>query len=381
MSDAPQYEFSVRDPHKVGSGIGAYWSYQVHAKTTIGGQTKEGIVARRYNDFMWLRGQLISRYPGCIVPPLPAKVIEGSIEKVSRKTEPTALVQYRARSMRKFLVRVAAHAHLRKSDALREFLELNESDFKKRAADGSKSYLTDINIPHSLKDVFRKGPGKTEQELMWEKRARSLSEFGLFMTYLRDKVDAVAKDRKAFVETETELAKSFTHLADVEETHEGATSLTRGMRDFGTYTDHNSLQNSDHAGVEVQQISESISYYIGMTDSAIETIRALQKLLFSKAKIEHRISRLIADRDALSDGPARVKIGIDLQTAEEDLSSAAAVISRFDRTLNEDLARFQQEKAFDMKQLITTWTQIQRDYGVKDQKRWELITPSIEAIG
>ena len=381
MSDVPTYEFSVGDPQKMGSGLSAYWSYQVHARTTIGGQAKEGVVARRYNDFAWLRSQLISRYPGCIVPPIPAKVIGGSIEKVTAKSEPTALVQYRARSMRKFLVRVAAHSHLQRSEALREFLELSDSDFKKRSADGTMSYLTDINIPHSIKHVFRKGPGKTEQELVWDKRAKSLSEFSLFMTYLREKFNVVVKDRKAFVSTEIGFAKSLIQIAEVETTHEGDTSLTRGIRDLGIHTEHNSELNNEHGDMELQQISESISYYIGMSESAVETIRALQKLLSAKSRIEYRISNLTADRDKLPDGPARVKIGVDLQTAEEDLSSASTVVSRFDKTLNEDLARFQQEKSFDMKQLISTWSVIQKEFGIKNQKKWEMITPSIEAIG
>lgn len=44
---------------------------------------KELVCVRRYNDFVWVREQLVELYPGVIVPPIPEKSVKGVIEKLS----------------------------------------------------------------------------------------------------------------------------------------------------------------------------------------------------------------------------------------------------------------------------------------------------------
>lgn len=58
----------MSDP-KIKDGISKYTIY------TVRGMDKNGQfdVVRRYNDFHLIRTTLISKWPGCYVPPLPQK--------------------------------------------------------------------------------------------------------------------------------------------------------------------------------------------------------------------------------------------------------------------------------------------------------------------
>jgi len=73
---AASFRVTVSDPQKQGEGMAAYVSYKV---TTQLSQTVPGLEAqvyaniRRFNDFVWLRGQLRDALPYVIVPALPEK--------------------------------------------------------------------------------------------------------------------------------------------------------------------------------------------------------------------------------------------------------------------------------------------------------------------
>lgn len=97
--------------------------------------TKEMTAVRRYNDFAWLREQLVEFHCGIIVPPVPEKSIKGTVEKVASKVEKASVVkvdpllEYRQRALRKFLIRVGAHQALREDVTLQAFLEMDEEQW------------------------------------------------------------------------------------------------------------------------------------------------------------------------------------------------------------------------------------------------------------
>ena len=67
-------EISVSDPEKHGtSTVNAFVDFRIRTTTKLPQFAADDFfVRRRYRDFVWLRQQLTSGFPGAIVPPLPA---------------------------------------------------------------------------------------------------------------------------------------------------------------------------------------------------------------------------------------------------------------------------------------------------------------------
>ena len=52
-----------------------FFHYQ---RTSVSHGTSQLNTQHRYNDFVWLRGQISTEFPGFIIPPLPEKTIMGT---------------------------------------------------------------------------------------------------------------------------------------------------------------------------------------------------------------------------------------------------------------------------------------------------------------
>ena len=81
--------------------------------------SRDFFVRRRYRDFLWLRGQLTSTFPGAMVPPLPPvdKLYKGE-DRFSAQ-----FIQRRQAGLELFLRRVADHPALTTSTDLKTFLD------------------------------------------------------------------------------------------------------------------------------------------------------------------------------------------------------------------------------------------------------------------
>jgi len=79
-------------------------------------------VARRYNDFVWLRGALTKAFPALWVPPLPPKKMFGRYDQ--------DFVEGRRQDLERFLNRVEEVPPLGESKAMTMFLSRPETTFK-----------------------------------------------------------------------------------------------------------------------------------------------------------------------------------------------------------------------------------------------------------
>jgi len=79
-------------------------------------------ISRRYSDFEWLVGQLINRYPGCIIPPLPEKNPLTKIDK-----EDPLFLETRKRGLLRFLEMMLQHQDLKNTPEFANFLLKSDS--------------------------------------------------------------------------------------------------------------------------------------------------------------------------------------------------------------------------------------------------------------
>eukprot|EP01059_Diplonema_ambulator_P002455 TRINITY_DN12090_c0_g1_i1.p1 TRINITY_DN12090_c0_g1~~TRINITY_DN12090_c0_g1_i1.p1 ORF type:complete len:405 (+),score=141.26 TRINITY_DN12090_c0_g1_i1:41-1216(+) len=370
------FDFKVGSPHKVG-GVTGHWVYKVETRTNLPSyRNRHMTVERRYNDFAWLSHQLVARYPGCIVPPVPDKAITGTIEKVVAGSEPTALVEYRARAMRKFLVRVGAHGQLQTADVLKEFLELPVEDFAKRTAEPlpKKDPLELPLTTRIMREVQgKKGVPSVDQQ--WIETSAYCAQLQSFLAALRDRFEMVIRKKREQGESSAAVGKAFLKVAEEEELRHKESSLSASLASIGRGIEHSSITFADEADVETTQIAETLTYYVGMCGSVRETVFRLQRLYAYRENMKENISKTTAKRDALPDGDQKVKLNTELQSLEEDLKATEQIVASFQKTLTDELVRFHREKAFDLKQLLSTWVELQKEYSSKHMQGWETLKP------
>ncbi|KAI8381253.1 uncharacterized protein BYT42DRAFT_565865 [Radiomyces spectabilis] len=108
-----QYQIAITEPRKENDGQqGTYISYNV--------QSNKAIVRRRFQDFVWLHNVLFVHYPACFVPPLPDK---HRMEYVKGDRFSKEFIERRRVSLERFLMRIARHPILGKSEFFVMFLE------------------------------------------------------------------------------------------------------------------------------------------------------------------------------------------------------------------------------------------------------------------
>ncbi|KAI6109352.1 hypothetical protein EV401DRAFT_2059628 [Pisolithus croceorrhizus] len=115
----------VKDPLKeLPETKDAYVSYLVSAKTNLpifSSQTPS--VRRRFQDFVFLRDNLVKDFPACVVPVLPDK---HRLEYITGDRFSPEFMERRRLELHRFLQRIARHPMLQRSTLLRAFLESTE---------------------------------------------------------------------------------------------------------------------------------------------------------------------------------------------------------------------------------------------------------------
>lgn len=124
----PSHSLSVAAPEKYNDGLEAYFRYPLYDNNQI-------LTYHRYMHFEWLRNQINSRYPGCIVPSLPEK------EGISAywNTLDTEFLENRRYGLEKFLQWLQAHPRLSKSPEVTAFLAEDENEYQFRIKNSDRT--------------------------------------------------------------------------------------------------------------------------------------------------------------------------------------------------------------------------------------------------
>ncbi|KAF9502415.1 hypothetical protein BDN71DRAFT_1485607 [Pleurotus eryngii] len=116
---------TVKDPVKeLAETKDAYVSYLVSAKTNLPiYSTPNPSARRRFQDFVFLRENLVKDFPACVIPPLPDK---HRLEYLTGDRFSPEFMERRRSELNRFLQRVSRHPTLQRSALVRAFLESTE---------------------------------------------------------------------------------------------------------------------------------------------------------------------------------------------------------------------------------------------------------------
>eukprot|EP01083_Nonionella_stella_P010641 30265_1 len=98
-----------------GTKLSKYTTYRIESDEL------EFTIARRYNDFKWLRNLLLTCYPGFFVPPLPPAIVWGRFEE--------SFIEKRRHELETFLLRIRNVEPFTKSDIYQCFMSCDDKEF------------------------------------------------------------------------------------------------------------------------------------------------------------------------------------------------------------------------------------------------------------
>eukprot|EP01061_Rhynchopus_euleeides_P006057 TRINITY_DN15132_c0_g5_i2.p1 TRINITY_DN15132_c0_g5~~TRINITY_DN15132_c0_g5_i2.p1 ORF type:complete len:407 (+),score=193.70 TRINITY_DN15132_c0_g5_i2:137-1357(+) len=399
-----QFEFTVGSPVKIeGQGVKlGYWKYRVDTKTTFSNytQTEYGSY-RRYSDFIWLRKSLVELNPGCLVPPLPEKDMREGFDKLLSMSKPesehSSLHEFRRRALRKFLVRVGAHPKLATSTCLQEFIELDEDQFEKRMKathpesvfkQGSalKQFTLNISLKFA-KDIEALNPkaagestGNVSERDKWTEVQKGLVQHeGCFVT-LRDRFEALAKKRRMFATEIPDLAKSFAALQAVEQQHNqvpgaepGWHLVSQGLKDLST-------AEVEHQTNEVEQVTESLTYYASLCRAAQGVSHYIKQLYVLKDVVADDLANKRKKREKAATPDAQKvldeAIVVGIQKQEDVDKLVHSVVTTFE----EELQRFDLEKQHDFKSILSSHVELTKEYSGKRVSVWKPVHDSLSRL-
>ncbi|KAG8920999.1 intercellular trafficking and secretion [Tulasnella sp. 419] len=116
---------TVADPIRELEGTkDMYVSYKISAKTNLPMFSSQNPTnRRRFQDFTFLRDNLVKLFPACVVPPLPGK---HRLEYVTGDRFSQEFIEKRKLDLQRFLDRLGQHPTLQRAKLLRDFFESTE---------------------------------------------------------------------------------------------------------------------------------------------------------------------------------------------------------------------------------------------------------------
>ncbi|KAM3139233.1 hypothetical protein pb186bvf_008643 [Paramecium bursaria] len=156
-----QITVEVSDP-KVKDGMQKYTTYSVRGMDRSG----QFDVPRRYNDFHLVRSVLISKWPGCYIPPLPPKKALGNLDQ--------EFIDDRMKHLEDFVKKIAQTKYLWYSEEFQIFIKQN-GDIEKLLQQVPK--ITNDEIINKYQETFADLSGKEINTLVVQK----IQEFNNFL--------------------------------------------------------------------------------------------------------------------------------------------------------------------------------------------------------
>ncbi|GAB2234090.1 hypothetical protein Droror1_Dr00003327 [Drosera rotundifolia] len=429
-SSSEYMRISVSDPQKEqelsssivpGRGSSTFVSYLITTKTNMWGfGGSEFSVRRRFKDVVTLADRLSESYRGYFIPPRPDKsVVEG---QVMQKQE---FVEHRRLDLEKYLMRLASHPVIKKSNELRVFLQVpgklplaRTTDVASRVLDGAvklpKQLIGDGEAVQGVRggmdllkmfkelrqsltnDLGSSRPPVIEEDKEFLERKEKLQEFELHLTEASKQAEELVKAQQDIGVTMGELGVSLVKLTKFEnekafvdaqrlraaDTKLAATATIKASR---VYRELNAktVKNLDTLHEYLGSVLAARSAFADRS-SALLTVQTLVSELSS---LESRIAKSEAASSRIFGGDksriARIEdLKETMRRTEDAKINAIKEYEQIKENNRSELARLDQEKQTDLlimlkgfvndqvncaEKLASLWTKLAEDTSVRSK--------------
>ncbi|KAJ7361539.1 nexin sorting protein [Mycena albidolilacea] len=407
---------TVSDPVKeLAETKDAYVSYLVSAKTNLRiFSTGNPSSRRRFQDFVFLRENLVRDFPACVVPPLPDK---HRLEYITGDRFSPEFMERRRLDLDRFLQRLSRHPTLQRSTLVRAFFESTEWHVHMHQHIAHPPGLEPSpgiidNISDTLLNAFarvrkpderflsmREGVDQFEEglvisERLWTRlRTRSSDgnpESGEDLT--ADYHDlAVAVQGLGFLESGiTDPLNHFSNTllefsALLRHTTQSTTDpFLVHLHSLLTYSHANRavLKLRDQKQLDFEELSDYLSGVTSERDrlAAIISGHAGSSGLGLGAYLKDRVDALRGADDDRSRVEKMRKLDVKIKELQDAVTTAHETSDAFsDETLREQ-AIFQHSKEAEMKEMLGNLADGQIEFYKTSMEEWERIIPLIQRI-
>ena len=399
------FEFNFGAPVKVSAGILPHWAYKIDVSANLPHFTRNNVtIFRRYSDFEWLKDQLSKEYPFSIIPPVPEKDLNSTVDKL-KGDENKDMIEYRKRALRKFLLRIGAHPYVATSRIFQDFLELDDTEWERRkkspptneperstsaAFTASGAVLTKawtaLATEEGAPPVQPSGPlsDVPATTKMWGEFKDYLLSMELTLGHLKVRMDQLTNRR---YEASYSLREFHTYFgkvgAGMNELDKQAASSGLGNAIVAIANHSNGLAKiyDEHAFEETRNVVENIKYYQRLCLSVRETLGRMEKTISGRNALINKVEDLLIQRDKASGNPEKLnKIEIEIALTTEKRNHAVEHTAKMELLVREELRRFHREKQYDMKGILKAFADHQMDFAAKMRRAWEDVLPTVEQV-
>ncbi|KAG8469650.1 hypothetical protein KFE25_006105 [Diacronema lutheri] len=393
-ADGP-FHVTVTEPARQGEGMHAYIAYKVTTRTSLPQYSAaEFHVSRRFRDFDWLFTQLVGKWPGLIIPPLPEKPIVG---KVSGADFTPEFVEGRRKHLETFVRRVTSHVELHHAEALQVFLEASDEAFDaakaaSRAHAGQPGRWGQLLTDgwHGLRSWSGKSLGMSTAALPdGGVGDRQCDELRAYVSRLESQLGALhrsaerlAKRHRSEAAGMTEVGAAFAQLgANGDE--DWPKPLASQLSHLGVTSDLAARALSEQADAECESLEEPLR-------DVLRRLHQCRQALSTREHAYHAWQSAIATLDArrskaakaigaeATDGKAQ-QMELELGEGEAAVRQAHAEYDQIKERTNREVARFQEEVMHDVKALLATFVRLQANSCNREHGVWSQLLPRFEA--
>ncbi|XP_042144813.1 sorting nexin-2 isoform X2 [Ixodes scapularis] len=378
-------EISVREPQKVGEGMGAFVSYRVVTRTNLSYFRKSQMsVSRRFSDFLGLHEKLVEKHLhlGRIVPPVPEKSVLGMTKIKMSKDEGVAsedFVERRRAALERFLQRTAQHPSLRVDPDFREFLEL-EAELPRATSTAALSGAGMFRLISRVGDSVSKITTKMDETDPWfEEKQQQVDNLDLQLRRLHASIETMVQQRRELSQSTGSFAKSAAMLGNCEE----HTGLSRALSKLAEVCERVEQVQGRQAKQDFYCLAELVKDYVSLVGAIKEALhqrvkvygtwqhaqQTLARKREAKAKLElaQKADRLPQARQEVLDWEAKV------DRAQEEFDSVSRVIRA-------ELDRFELDRIADFRASVVRYLEFLLDTQQQLIKYWETFLPEAKAI-
>ncbi|VAH65929.1 hypothetical protein VPH35_046324 [Triticum aestivum] len=356
---APFLSICVTDPVKMGTGVQSYISYRVITKTNLPEfEGAEKIVIRRYSDFEWLHDRLAEKYKGIFIPPLPEK---NAVEKFRFSKE---FIELRRQALDLFINRLASHPELKQSEDLRTFLQADEEKM-----DRARSYETGIfKKPGDFIQMFKDVQSKVSDVVLGKEKP------------VEESTPEYEKLKHYIFELENHLAEAQKQAFRLVKRHRGD-SLEKVFSEVGSKSEMLSIKLQREADNLLFNFEEPLKDYV----RAVQSIKAT---MLDRANAFRQHFDLDQERKYKELNLEKMKFMnpekfTESETEFSELKAASEeATKRYEHivsVMNEELARFQEQKTADIGLAFHEFAKGQAKLAKDIADAWRSVLPKLEA--
>ncbi|KAK9861214.1 hypothetical protein WJX84_000325 [Apatococcus fuscideae] len=375
------FDIQVKDPIKHGeNSLSAYVSYKVCTKTSLQQyQQRQSEVLRRFKDFAWLRHQLQEQNRGIVIPALPEKSV---VQKYQMTNE---FIAQRQRALTIFLNRVAVHPALQHSRDLQNFLEMDENNWALEMARGSQ-------------EAARRKPGAFQ----------FLRDFGQSTANIMAGKTADEEEDPDYIKVRESIVQLETHLAEI---HRQASRLVKKQAEHGVSLEEFSAsmaalgkcEKQPPLSMQFERVAEwagklaklskeqadalSLSFEEPLKE-CVRTVRSAKKVIADRSSALLVLQQAKMDLDAKRTRSSRLRssVGVredriaenerETKEAQGRQEAAKVAYETICRRMNEELSRFQQQRAQETSQLLYLFAKSQAQLANDNAHMWAQLVPT-----